>query len=142
MVKILADGDNGHRLENADGRTIASIRNRAIRLYGLGSEQEAVSVVVALWHVLDAVLFREFPGWRRHEPVIEDLHLVHDGAYEWITDGRKPLARLYRERRGRATPFAIEYVLPSYASEGVAISAAQLMARALDELLHVPLDAA
>ena len=142
MMKILADGDNGHRMENADGRTIATIRNRTVRLHGLGSEEEAISVVVALWHVLDAVLHREFPGWTRHEPVIDDLHLVNDGAYEWITDGRKPLARLSRERRGRATPFAIEYVLPSYASEGVAISAAQLMARALDELLHLPLDAA
>lgn len=142
MMKILADGENGHRLENAEGRTIATMRNRAIRLHGLGSEEEATSVVVALWHVLDAVLFREFPGWKRHEPVIDDLHLVHDGAYEWITDGRKPLARLFRERRGRATSFAIEFVLPSYASDGVAISAAQLMARALDELLHLPLNAA
>ena len=133
MVNVLADGENSHRLENADGQLVGSIRNRAIRLRGLVSEEEALAASCVLWSVLDALLARQFPGWLRHTPDAGQLRLTHDGAYEWITDGRKPLARLVRPSAdGTAEQaFGLELVLPSYASEGVAISAAPALASAL-----------
>ncbi len=57
---------------------------------------------------------------------------THDGAYEWFYDGTKAIARLVRPRPGaRERTFGIELVLPSYASEGVAITASHGMARAI-----------
>ncbi len=136
MVSILSDGNDGHRLEDADGRLLGSIRNRTIRLGGLASEPEAIDAAVAAWNALDLALSRQFPGWPRHEPARDAIGLVHDGAYEWISDGRRPMARLFRPRADRAAEpsFAIEFVLPSYASEGVAITAAPQMLRALGEV--------
>ena len=93
---------------------------------------------VVVWDTLDAALARQYSGWPRHQPVLDQLRLAHDGAYEWITDGRKPLARLVRESVERASDklFAIEFVLPSYASEAVAISAAHVMARVFCHYTH------
>lgn len=55
-----------------------------------------------------------------------------DGAYEWIADGAHPLARLHPpSNAGDRGLFALEFVLPSYASEGVAISVAQVLGHAL-----------
>ncbi len=137
MITILADGDYGHRLEDADGRNVGSIRNRTIRLGGLASEEEAMAATVDVWRVLDASLARQFPGWPRHQLATDRIRLVHDGAYEWISDG-KPLARLVRPRGDETidTPFAIEFVLPSYSSDGVLISSAQLMAKALEDFVR------
>ncbi len=137
MITILSDGEHGHRLEDADGRHVGSIRHRTIRLVGLGSQEDAVAAAVDVWHVLDASLARHFPGWPRHELALGHVRLVHDGAYEWISDGKRPFARLLRtpaDRSPRQT-FAIEFVLPSYSSEGVLISSAQLMAKAMEEYL-------
>jgi hypothetical protein len=50
----------------------------------------------------------------------------------WYYDGTMAIARLLRPRRvGREESFGIELLLPSYASEGVAITAAHGMARAV-----------
>jgi hypothetical protein len=130
MVMILEDGPNRHRLEDTDGNRVGSIRNGTIRLYGLTSTSDAISAAVIVWETLDAALAREFAGWPRHRPVLGRLRVLHDGAYDWIADGAKPLARLLKMPTDGASgdTFAIEFVLPSYASEGVAISAAQIMA--------------
>jgi hypothetical protein len=134
MVRFLADGELRHRLEDADGNHIGWIRRRAVGFRGFQSERDAIDAAVDAWRALESVLRREYTGWPRFEPVLEALHLVHDGAHEWISDGRTPLARLARPTdSGPDTSFAIEFVLPSYASEGVAIAAAQVMARALQD---------
>ena len=58
---------------------------------------------------------------------------MHDGAYEWFYDGTAPVARLLRpQRRAYDYSFGIELVLPSFASEGVAIAAAHSLARAIE----------
>jgi hypothetical protein len=96
-----------------------------------------MAAAVAARRALDAALRREYAGWPRHELTLERLRLAHDGAYEWITDGRNPVARLHRPAAdtGRGSPrgesYAIELVLPSFASEGVTIAAAQCIARAV-----------
>lgn len=139
MVRFLADGENGHRLERADGVHIGSIRGRAIRLLGLRSEEEAIGAAIVVWRALDAALERHFPGWPRHEPLADAVRLVHDGAYQWITDGERPLARLLRASPASSgTPVALEFVMPSFASEGAMIAVAGTMVRALDEFRKAP----
>jgi hypothetical protein len=135
---ILEDGVNCHRLEDADGNQVGSIRNGTIRLRGLKSKADAITAAMIAWETLDAALAREFAGWPRHRPVLGRLRVVHNGAYDWVADGPKPLARLLTMPVAEASgdTFAIEFLLPSYASEGVAISAAQLMATALDDYMR------
>jgi len=78
------------------------------------------------------VLRRQYPGWPSYAPVLDEVKLVHDGAYEWFADGTSPIARLVRpQRRAYDLTFGIELVLPSYASEGVAITAAHAVGAAL-----------
>jgi hypothetical protein len=96
---------------------------------------------VAAWQALKSVLRRQYAGWPAYEPALDQLRLVHDGAYEWISDGMSPLARVLRPPADRAVAagLAIEFVLPSYASEGVAVAAAQLMSQRLrDHVRRAP----
>jgi len=138
MVMVLQDGANCHRLENGDGEQVGSVRHGTIRLRGMTSKADAIVAAMVVWEALDAALAREFAGWPRHRPALARLRVLHDGAYDWIADGRKPLARLLKMPidRGPDHTLAIEFVLPSYASEGTAISAAQLMATVFDDYLR------
>ena len=137
MVRALADGENRHRLEDADGRDIGWIVQRAIGFRGFGSEEGAMRATVDSWRALEAALQREYAGRPRREIVPEQLRLVHDGTGEWISDGRIPLARLLRlpDDSSGGGAFGIELQLPTYASEGVTIAAAQVVARALRDHL-------
>jgi hypothetical protein len=103
MVMIMEDGVNCHRLEDADGKQVGSIRNGTIRLRGLNSRADAIVGAMIVWEALDAALAREFAGWPRHRPILGRLRVVHDGAYDWIADGSKPLARLLRMPMDRAS---------------------------------------
>jgi len=97
---------------------------------------------VVVFPALDAALERQFPGWPRHEPTADGIRLAHDGAYQWITDGERPLARLVRAPApSSGAPFALEFVMPSFASEGAMIAVAGTMVRALDEFRQASRDA-
>jgi hypothetical protein len=135
MLRILADGDGRLRLEDAAGAPVGWIHGRAIGFRGLETEQDAVRAAVAAWQALKSVVRRHYAGWPAYEPALDQLRLVHDGAYEWISDGQSPLARLHRPPADRAPDggLAIEFLLPSYASEGVAIAAAQVMSQRLQD---------
>jgi hypothetical protein len=133
MVRLVADGEQRYRLEDANGNPIGWIRRRAVGFGGFRSESDATVAAIDGWRALESVLRREYTGWPRFKPALDALHLVHDGAYTWISDGRTPVARLVRPTADAPadSPFAIEFVLPSYASEGVVIAAAQVIARVL-----------
>lgn len=135
MIKVLAAGENRHRLEDADGTHVGWIHGRALGFRGMRSEAEALAAAATAWRTFDAALRRNYFGRPAHETTLDELRLVHDGAYEWVTDGRAPLARLYRPGE-MGGDFAIELVLPTYASEGVAISVAQVVGRALQAWRH------
>jgi hypothetical protein len=132
MLRVLADGDDTHRLEDADGTPVGWIRGRVIGLRGLADEDQAMAVAIAAWRALDAALRRQFSGWPRYEPRLDRLRIVHDGVHAWISDGTASLARLTRpgDAHPHASSFAIEFELPSFASEGIVITAAQLMGNA------------
>ena len=131
MLRILADGDARYRLEDAAGAHVGWIRGRALGFLGPRSDAEAMAAVAAAWPSFDAALERHFAGWPREAVALDQLRTVHDGAYEWVSDGRRPLARLIRPPADGHGALGIEFVLPSYASEGVVISVAPVVANAL-----------
>jgi len=138
MLSVHADGENRHRLENGARAQVGWIRGRAIGFGGFTSERGAMRAALVGSRALQTALRREYPGWPRQDSASNGLRLVHDGAYEWVTDGIVPIARLLRGRADviPVPPLGIEYVLPSFASEGVAIMMAQALARALQP--HLP----
>ncbi len=138
MITIMGDGNNGHYMEDANGNRIAHIRQGTVRLGGLASKTQAIAATVEVRRVLDAELARHLPGWPSTVSVAEQLQLVHDGAYEWISDGQKPLARLVRAAFDDATdrPWSIEFVFPSYVHDGMLISSAHAMVGALQAFLQ------
>ena len=135
MLKIFADGEEAHRLEGPDGTVVGWVRGRGIGFRGFTSERQALTAAAAAWRALDAVLRRQFAGWPRHEPALDRLRVVHDGVYEWISDGDSALARLHRLDTGAEFGrwLAIEFELPSFASEGIAVAAAQLVGEAIQK---------
>jgi hypothetical protein len=136
MIRVLGDSDGRHRLEDESGRDVGWIRGLAIGLRGLDDERHAMAAVRATWPVLVAALRRHYFGFPAHDIGRAALRLVHDGAYEWVSDRQRPLARLHRPREGESDgAVAIEFVLPSYANEGVVISVAQVIATALQSFL-------
>jgi hypothetical protein len=143
MLRVLSDGDDRYRLENDDDVQIGWINGRAIGFRGFATEDDAKEGAVAAWRALDLVLRRQYPGWPSYSPALDELELVHDGAYEWFADGTSPIARLIRpQRRAYDLTFGIELVLPSYASEGVAITAAHAVGAALATAAASLVDAA
>ena len=130
MIRVISVGDDEHRLEDDAGAHLGWIRGRALGFHGMRSEAQAMAAVAAAWRPFDGALRRHYSGWPPDEVSLDGLRTVHDGAYEWVSDGRRPLARLYRPSAAGGG-LSIEFVLPTYANEGVVISVAQVVARAL-----------
>jgi hypothetical protein len=146
MFRVLGEGDDRHRLEDAAGARIGWINGRAIGLRGLASESVAMRAAVAASHALETALRREYPGRPRQPLAVDELQIVHDGAYEWVADGARPLARLLRPMADVApdhpdASYGIELVLPSYSTEGVAISSALTLARVVIGFAEAGVDA-
>ena len=142
MLRVFSEGDDLYRLENAAGAHVGTIRNGAISFRGFATEHDAREAAIAAWRAMTAALRREYPSWPRYEPALDRLTTTHDGAYEWYYDGTMAIARLLRPMRvGRESSFGIELLLPSYASEGVAITAAHGMARAVAPHRDDPVEA-
>ena len=136
MFKVFIDGnDDRLRLENSAGRKVGWIRDRTFGFGGLASEKAALRAAVDAWRSLEKALQRGYPG-RASRPVDEsNVGLVQDGAYEWVADGFRPMARLLRPRteRNPEDSFALEFLAPSYATQHVTIAAAQAVWEALSE---------
>ena len=79
------------------------------------------------WRTLQSGLRREYAAWPRQDVEWERLRFVNDGAYEWVSDGRIPLARIYRTSHASAhgrhdvataawptRQSAVEFVVPSW----------------------------
>ena len=132
MLRVFSEGDDLYRLEDRTGTNIGTIRGRTLSFRGFPTEVAAKDAAVAAWSAMNDALRREYPSWPLHEIVPERLGTTHDGAYEWFYDGTRAIARLTRPRLGgRERTFGIELLLPSYSSEGVAITAAHGMSRAI-----------
>ena len=132
MLQILPDGDGRYRLIDGDGREVGWIRGRALRFFGVLSEQEMMTAASKAWRALQTVLARAV-GRAADGALPRQLRVVHDGAYEWISDGMIPIARVFRSKSSIDSSLAIELVMPSYADEQLAKSAALAIAEALDQ---------
>jgi hypothetical protein len=128
MFKVFIDGnDDRLRLENSAGQIIGWIRGHGFGFNGLPSEKAAVRAAIGAWRPLETTLQSGYPG-RAPRPIREsNVALVHDGAYEWIADGYRPIARLLRPNteRNSEDSFALEFMVPSYATQHVTIAVAQ-----------------
>jgi hypothetical protein len=147
MFSVIGDGPGRYRLGNATGADAGWIRGRAIGFRGLRTEAEAIVAASAGWRTLQSLLHREYAAWPRQDVDWELLRFVNDGAYEWASDGRIPLARLYRTSHAAAQrpddlaaawpvrQLAIEFVVPSWMSEESMIPLAHALWHALAPLL-------
>ena len=132
MLHVLPDGEGRYRLVDSDGREVGWIRGRALRFFGVLSEQEMMTAASKAWRALQTVLARAV-GRAAGGAQPRQLRLVHDGAYEWISDGMIPIARVFRPKSAIESSMAIELVMPSYADEQLAKSAALAIADALGQ---------
>lgn len=136
MFNIIGEGDGRYRIMLGDETAVGWLTGRAVGFRGLSSEALAREAAATAWTAMDAVLTSQYAGWPRREPRFDQMRLVHDGAYEWLHEGSMPIARLLRPHRGVLNgTFGIEVVLPTYATEGVGITVAQSVARAIAPLL-------
>ena len=126
MLQILPQGDDVYHLVESGSRHIGWIRGAAIRIGAFATERQAITGALHGARVLDAYLRG---GPTRRTPPADgvgddigadeiadagapgrgarpDVRLVHDGAYEWIVVGRRPLARLIRPRAPRVVDVA------------------------------------
>lgn len=131
MLHLVPDGERRYRLIDGGGREVGWIRGRAVRFLGFLSEEEMVTAVSKAWRALQTVLARAVGRAADGEP--RQLRVVHDGAYEWISDGMIPIARIFRSKSSIDSSLAIELVMPSSADEQLTTAAALAIAQALGQ---------
>jgi hypothetical protein len=102
MFSVLADGPGSYRLEDGTGADAGWIRGKSIGFRELRNEAEVIVAASAGWRTLQSLLHREYAGRPREEVNWERLRFVNDGAYEWVSDGRIPLARVFRASHAAA----------------------------------------
>ena len=125
-LRLMSQGDGKYRLENSAGAIIGWIRGQVVGLTGFASIEDAMAIVPLLNQRLETLLAQSHARRPPIEVQYDTLRLAHDGAYEWITDGARPIARVYRPGIA-GTPsdsVSIEFVLPAFATEAAIIQAA------------------
>jgi hypothetical protein len=129
MTRVIADGEQRLRLEDERGRDIGWISGQAIGFRGLPGERRALDCAFSAYGALESTLGRHYFGWTQRAVRRERLQITRDGDQAWIVDGSVRVARLHRPSVDLPRePFAIELVLPSFASEGAVIAVAQSLA--------------
>jgi hypothetical protein len=148
MFSVLSDGPGRYRLEDGAGADAGWIHGTAIGFRGLRNEAEAIVAASAGWRTLHSLLHREYAAWPRQEVNWERLRFVNDGAHEWVSDGRIPLARVFRTNHGGAhdhddvagadivaRQLGVEFVVPSWMEEEAVVPLAHALWHAIAPLL-------
>jgi hypothetical protein len=132
MFNIIGDGDRKYRIMLGDEVAVGWLTDRAVGFRGMKTEAVAQEAAIAAWRAMDSVLTNHYAGGPRRDPSFDRMRVTNDGAFEWFHEGTTPIARLLRpHRRAFNATFGIELVLPSYATEGVGVTVAQGVARAI-----------
>lgn len=104
------------------GSVVGRMRDATIRVGAFASEHAAIDAALRADHRADG---RTDAG---------AVRLVHDGAYEWVVAGRRPVARLLRPDApfadGRAGGFALEFVVPATMPAPARVALARDLVRA------------
>lgn len=132
MIKVLANGEGRYELQTRTGRTVGWIDGLRIGFGGFESEEDAMQAVVTIWPAFEAALAREYAGWPKRDVPPHEVHLERRPGGEFIVDGKQSLAKLIRPS-DPDEDFGFELFLPSYATEGAAISIARSVAMALGD---------
>jgi hypothetical protein len=138
MFKVFIDGsDDRLRLEDLAGRKVGWIHGNTFGFAGLPSETVAIDAAVEGWLSLEKALQLGYPGRTPRSVDKSNVRLVYDGAYEWIADGIRPLARLLRPftTRNPEESFALEFLVPYHATQHVTIAAAQAVLETLSRCI-------
>lgn len=126
MLDVIPAGEQHYRLVDRAGRDVGWIRRRAVRFFGFTSKSAVMRAAVVAWRAMRRVVAQRSgsPPPRRDD--LDELRIVHDGAYEWISDGRIPIARLYREAKNDGSPgtFAVELIVPRNGEEQSVVAVA------------------
>lgn len=141
MLNIFETGEASFRLSNSRDENVGWIRGAALGFDGFGTEEAAIAAAVAGSDALTAYVDRIVGSSNARESKGGRLKVTHDGAYEWVTRGATPLARLYRPerdhtQRDRRRTFAVEFVVPSYVKAGALISASQVVHHAIGRAME------
>jgi len=133
MLAILAHGDDAFRLVDSMGRDVGWIRPKTIGFGSFGSEDAAAAAALEGARTLVRCLKREFGVVHLDLSDRPRVRTVRRADGDWIVDEQVRLARLLRveSRDGRGHEFAIEFELPRYANQAVAINLAQIVYGAL-----------
>ena len=137
MLAVIAHGDDAFRLVDAAGRDVGWVRPRTIGFGSFVSVNAAHAAALDGARALVRCLKREFGVAHMELNEEPGLRTIRDAGAEWIADGQVRLARLLRMETGPGCgqEFAIEFLLPPYANQAVAINAAQIVYGALSSEL-------
>lgn len=127
MFKVFIDGnDDRLRLEDQNGEKIGWIHGHAIGFGGVASEKDALVAAGEASRALESTLQRAYTGGTSTRLWNSKIEVMYDGAYEWIVAGFRPLARLLRPHTERniEDSFALEFLVPSYATQHVTLAVA------------------
>ena len=127
MFKVFTDGNEDRlRLEDQNGEKIGWIHAHTIGFAGVESENDALVAAAEASRALEVTLQRAYASDTIRLPRNPKIELMFDGAYEWIVAGFRPLARLLRPRtqRNDEDSFALEFLVPSYATQHVTLAVA------------------
>jgi hypothetical protein len=138
MFKVFIDGsDDRLRLEDFAGEKVGWIHGNTFGFAGLPSEKIAIDAAVEGWQSLEKALQRGYPGRTARSVDKSNVRLAYDGAYEWVADGIRPLARLLRPftTRNPERSFALEFLVPYHATQHVTIASAQAVLESVSRYL-------
>ena len=135
MLSVFETGEASFRLSDRHDEDVGWIRGGTLGFDGFASEADAIAAAVAGSEALRRHLDRINGSVQPTPAPTGRTRVVHDGAYEWVSRGTAPLARLFRPARAGAPPkhrgHAVEFVLPSYVKAGSVITAAQVVHHAI-----------
>jgi hypothetical protein len=137
MLALLAHGDDAFRLVDSTDRDVGWIRQKTIGFGRFVSEDAAAAAALDGARTLVRCRKREFGVVHLDLSDRPRVRTMRRDDAEWIVDEHVRLARLLRVTSpdGRGQEFAIEFRLPRYANQTVAINLAQIVYGALSREL-------
>ena len=130
MLAVIAHGEDAFRLVDATGRAVGWVGPKTIGFGSFVSVDAAHAAALDGARALVRCLKREFGVAHMELNENPRARTIRGADAEWIADGQVRIARLLHTENGqgyRQDCFAIEFQLPPYANDAVAINAARIV---------------